>query len=122
MGDSGETERQTIETGREREILRDRDIASHLAKNRGRPEDAQGLPEAKTTTEWLEWVGADGGGEAGGGSSSLSAYQLERKVENVVLKTIQTYRAHPEETAAEESWDYVQFQVCESPTHQDPSL
>ncbi|XP_029060355.1 leukocyte antigen CD37 isoform X3 [Monodon monoceros] len=42
---------------------------------------------------------------------STQKVQLERKVENVVLKTIQTYRAHPEETAAEESWDYVQFQL-----------
>ncbi|XP_064345590.1 leukocyte antigen CD37 isoform X2 [Camelus dromedarius] len=37
--------------------------------------------------------------------------QLERKVKDVVQKTIQNYRAHPEETAAEESWDYVQFQL-----------
>ncbi|XP_066874293.1 leukocyte antigen CD37 isoform X2 [Kogia breviceps] len=42
---------------------------------------------------------------------STQKVQLERKVEDVVLKTIQTYRAHPEETAAEESWDYVQFQL-----------
>ncbi|KAI4534806.1 hypothetical protein MJG53_020950, partial [Ovis ammon polii x Ovis aries] len=46
-----------------------------------------------------------------GDSASLSACQLKRKVKDVVQKTIQTYRAHPEETAAEESWDYVQFQL-----------
>ena len=50
-----------------------------------------------------------------GDSASLSACQLKRKVKDVVQKTIQTYRAHPEETAAEESWDYVQFQVLEAP-------
>lgn len=37
-----------------------------------------------------------------------------RKVKDIVLKTIQNYRVHPEETAAEESWDYVQFQVREA--------
>ncbi|KAM9225237.1 leukocyte antigen CD37 [Dugong dugon] len=36
---------------------------------------------------------------------------LERKVQEMVLETIQNYRANPEETAAEESWDYVQFQL-----------
>ncbi|XP_064150060.1 leukocyte antigen CD37 isoform X1 [Loxodonta africana] len=36
---------------------------------------------------------------------------LERKVQEMVLKTIQNYRADPEEMAAEESWDYVQFQL-----------
>uniref|UniRef100_A0A8D1BPU9 Tetraspanin n=3 Tax=Sus scrofa TaxID=9823 RepID=A0A8D1BPU9_PIG len=36
---------------------------------------------------------------------------LVRKVKDIVLKTIQNYRVHPEETAAEESWDYVQFQL-----------
>ena len=55
-------------------------------------------------------------------SASLSACQLKRKVKDVVQKTIQTYRAHLEETAAEESWDYVQFQVREAPAHQGPSL
>ncbi|XP_042088241.1 leukocyte antigen CD37 isoform X3 [Ovis aries] len=42
---------------------------------------------------------------------STQRVQLKRKVKDVVQKTIQTYRAHPEETAAEESWDYVQFQL-----------
>ncbi|XP_058136556.1 leukocyte antigen CD37 isoform X2 [Dasypus novemcinctus] len=36
---------------------------------------------------------------------------LERKVQAVVLETIQNYRSNPEEMAAEESWDYVQFQL-----------
>ncbi|XP_007941020.1 leukocyte antigen CD37 [Orycteropus afer afer] len=36
---------------------------------------------------------------------------LERKVQEMVLETIQNYSADPEETAAEESWDYVQFQL-----------
>ncbi|XP_006868253.1 PREDICTED: leukocyte antigen CD37 [Chrysochloris asiatica] len=36
---------------------------------------------------------------------------LERKVQEMVLETIQNYRVNPEETAAEESWDYVQFQL-----------
>lgn len=31
------------------------------------------------------------------------------------METIQRYHAHPEESAAEESWDYVQFQVGEPP-------
>lgn len=53
-------------------------------------------------------VGAEGTGRA-----SLVASQLQRKVQDIVLGTIQNYRADPEETAAEESWDYVQFQVCE---------
>lgn len=57
-----------------------------------------------------------------GNSASLSACQLKKKVKDVVQKTIQTYRAHLEETAAEESWDYVQFQVREAPAHQEPSL
>lgn len=41
-----------------------------------------------------------------------------------MMETIQNYRAHPEESAAEESWDYVQFQVREAPTHPEvcPSL
>lgn len=40
------------------------------------------------------------------------------------METIQNYRSRPEESAAEESWDYVQFQVREAPTHADahPSL
>uniref|UniRef100_A0A8C6D053 Leukocyte antigen CD37 n=1 Tax=Moschus moschiferus TaxID=68415 RepID=A0A8C6D053_MOSMO len=42
---------------------------------------------------------------------STQRVQLKRKVKDVVQKTIQTYRAHLEETAAEESWDYVQFQL-----------
>lgn len=36
---------------------------------------------------------------------------VERKVKEIVMKTIQNYRANPEETEAEESWDYVQFQL-----------
>ncbi|KAM6223628.1 leukocyte antigen CD37 [Rhynchocyon petersi] len=36
---------------------------------------------------------------------------LERKVQEMVLDTIQNYHANAEETAAEESWDYVQFQL-----------
>ncbi|XP_076987284.1 leukocyte antigen CD37 isoform X1 [Tamandua tetradactyla] len=36
---------------------------------------------------------------------------LERKVQTMVLETIRNYRANPEETTAEESWDYVQFQL-----------
>lgn len=39
------------------------------------------------------------------------ASQLERSLQDIVEKTIQKYRTNPEETAAEESWDYVQFQV-----------
>ncbi|XP_020950388.1 leukocyte antigen CD37 isoform X4 [Sus scrofa] len=42
---------------------------------------------------------------------STQRVQLVRKVKDIVLKTIQNYRVHPEETAAEESWDYVQFQL-----------
>lgn len=40
------------------------------------------------------------------------------------METIQNYRSRPEESVAEESWDYVQFQVREAPTHADayPSL
>ncbi|XP_003269810.1 leukocyte antigen CD37 isoform X1 [Nomascus leucogenys] len=37
--------------------------------------------------------------------------QLERSLQDVVEKTIQKYGTNPEETAAEESWDYVQFQL-----------
>ncbi|KAM5133804.1 leukocyte antigen CD37 isoform 4-T5 [Callospermophilus lateralis] len=36
---------------------------------------------------------------------------VERRVQDIVLEAIQNYRADPEETAAEESWDYVQFQL-----------
>lgn len=32
-------------------------------------------------------------------------------MKEIVLETIQNYRSRPEESAAEESWDYVQFQV-----------
>uniref|UniRef100_A0A5F9CC26 Leukocyte antigen CD37 n=1 Tax=Oryctolagus cuniculus TaxID=9986 RepID=A0A5F9CC26_RABIT len=42
---------------------------------------------------------------------STQRVRLERKVQDVVLDTIRNYRADPEETAAEESWDYVQFQL-----------
>lgn len=59
------------------------------------------------------------GGKAGGDPVSLSASQLKRRVEDLVQETIQNYRADPEKTAAEESWDYVQFQVREAPTRWD---
>ncbi|XP_012589152.1 PREDICTED: leukocyte antigen CD37 isoform X2 [Condylura cristata] len=36
---------------------------------------------------------------------------LERKVKDIVMETIQNYHANPEDTEAEESWDYVQFQL-----------
>ncbi|XP_037372873.2 leukocyte antigen CD37 [Talpa occidentalis] len=36
---------------------------------------------------------------------------LERKVKDIVMETIQNYRTNPEDTEAEESWDYVQFQL-----------
>ncbi|KAG8521407.1 Leukocyte antigen CD37, partial [Galemys pyrenaicus] len=36
---------------------------------------------------------------------------LERKVKDIVLETIQNYHSNPEDTEAEESWDYVQFQL-----------
>nr|KAF6273699.1 CD37 molecule [Pipistrellus kuhlii] len=36
---------------------------------------------------------------------------LERKVKDFVLETIQNYHSDPERSAAEESWDYVQFQL-----------
>nr|XP_012316100.1 leukocyte antigen CD37 isoform X1 [Aotus nancymaae]XP_021524281.1 leukocyte antigen CD37 isoform X1 [Aotus nancymaae] len=42
---------------------------------------------------------------------STQRAKLERSVQDIVEKTIQNYRANPEETAAEESWDYVQFQL-----------
>ncbi|XP_008062375.1 leukocyte antigen CD37 isoform X2 [Carlito syrichta] len=42
---------------------------------------------------------------------STQRVRLERSMEDIVKKTIQNYRADPEDTAAEESWDYVQFQL-----------
>ncbi|XP_027632238.1 leukocyte antigen CD37 isoform X3 [Tupaia chinensis] len=42
---------------------------------------------------------------------STQRVRLERKVKDLVQETIQNYHTHPEETAAEESWDYVQFQL-----------
>uniref|UniRef100_A0A8C9HYC5 CD37 molecule n=1 Tax=Piliocolobus tephrosceles TaxID=591936 RepID=A0A8C9HYC5_9PRIM len=42
---------------------------------------------------------------------STQRAQLERSLQDMVEKTIQKYRTNPEETAAEESWDYVQFQL-----------
>ncbi|XP_024092527.3 leukocyte antigen CD37 isoform X7 [Pongo pygmaeus] len=42
---------------------------------------------------------------------STQRAQLERSLQDVVEKTIQKYGTNPEETAAEESWDYVQFQL-----------
>ncbi|KAL2762968.1 leukocyte antigen CD37 isoform B [Daubentonia madagascariensis] len=42
---------------------------------------------------------------------STQRVRLERSVQDIVKKTIQNYGADPEETAAEESWDYVQFQL-----------
>ncbi|XP_017356036.2 leukocyte antigen CD37 isoform X2 [Cebus imitator] len=42
---------------------------------------------------------------------STQRAQLERSVQDIVEKTIQNYRTNAEETAAEESWDYVQFQL-----------
>uniref|UniRef100_A0A8C8YRE9 Tetraspanin n=1 Tax=Prolemur simus TaxID=1328070 RepID=A0A8C8YRE9_PROSS len=42
---------------------------------------------------------------------STQRVRLERSVQDIVKKTIQNYHANPEETAAEESWDYVQFQL-----------
>lgn len=51
----------------------------------------------------------------GRGPASFSASQLERRVKDIVLQTIQMYRTDPEKTEAEESWDYVQFQVREAP-------
>ena len=33
-----------------------------------------------------------------------------------MMETIQNYHSRPEESAAEESWDYVQFQVRAVPT------
>lgn len=37
--------------------------------------------------------------------------RLERRMKDMVLETIRNYHANPEQTAAEESWDYVQFQL-----------
>lgn len=42
---------------------------------------------------------------------STQRIRLERRVKDIVQETIQNYRANPEQTAAEESWDYVQFQL-----------
>lgn len=37
-------------------------------------------------------------------------------MQELVLQTIHSYRTDPDDTAAEESWDYAQFQVCELAT------
>ncbi|XP_023562537.1 leukocyte antigen CD37 isoform X2 [Octodon degus] len=42
---------------------------------------------------------------------STQRVRLERRVKELVLSTIQNYGSDPEETAAEESWDYTQFQL-----------
>ncbi|XP_070258116.1 leukocyte antigen CD37 [Myotis yumanensis] len=42
---------------------------------------------------------------------STQKIRLERKVKDLVQETIQNYRSDPEKSAAEESWDYVQFQL-----------
>ncbi|XP_021022801.1 leukocyte antigen CD37 isoform X2 [Mus caroli] len=42
---------------------------------------------------------------------STQRVRLERRVQELVLRTIQSYRTNPDETAAEESWDYAQFQL-----------
>ncbi|KAI5935936.1 Leukocyte antigen CD37 [Manis javanica] len=42
---------------------------------------------------------------------STQRIRLERRVKDIVLQTIQMYRTDPEKTEAEESWDYVQFQL-----------
>nr|KAF6268583.1 CD37 molecule [Myotis myotis] len=42
---------------------------------------------------------------------STQKIRLERKVKELVQETIQNYRSDPEKSAAEESWDYVQFQL-----------
>ncbi|KAF6287693.1 CD37 molecule [Rhinolophus ferrumequinum] len=42
---------------------------------------------------------------------STQRIRLVRKVKDIVQETIHNYHANPEETAAEESWDYVQFQL-----------
>ncbi|XP_045712306.1 leukocyte antigen CD37 isoform X2 [Phyllostomus hastatus] len=42
---------------------------------------------------------------------STQRTRLERKVKDIIQETIQNYYANPENTEAEESWDYVQFQL-----------
>ncbi|KAM5207924.1 leukocyte antigen CD37 isoform 2-T3 [Hipposideros larvatus] len=42
---------------------------------------------------------------------STQRIRLERRMKDIVQETIRNYHANPEETAAEESWDYVQFQL-----------
>ncbi|XP_051004472.1 leukocyte antigen CD37 [Acomys russatus] len=42
---------------------------------------------------------------------STQRIRLERRVQELVLQTIQSYGTNPDETAAEESWDYAQFQL-----------
>ncbi|KAM5297205.1 leukocyte antigen CD37 [Glossophaga mutica] len=42
---------------------------------------------------------------------STQRIRLERKVKDIIQETIQNYYANPEQTEAEESWDYVQFQL-----------
>ncbi|KAM7058643.1 leukocyte antigen CD37 isoform 2-T3 [Molossus nigricans] len=42
---------------------------------------------------------------------STQHIRLERKVKDIVQETIQNYRTDPEKSAAEESWEYVQFQL-----------
>ncbi|XP_008563360.1 PREDICTED: leukocyte antigen CD37 isoform X1 [Galeopterus variegatus] len=42
---------------------------------------------------------------------STQRVRVERSVQDIVKKTIQNYHANPEDTVAEESWDYVQFQL-----------
>ncbi|XP_024422217.3 leukocyte antigen CD37 isoform X2 [Desmodus rotundus] len=42
---------------------------------------------------------------------STQRIRLERKVKDIIQETIQNYHANPENTEAEESWDYVQFQL-----------
>ncbi|XP_014707765.1 leukocyte antigen CD37 isoform X6 [Equus asinus] len=42
---------------------------------------------------------------------STQGGRLKRRVKDIVLETIQNYRTNPEQTGAEESWDFVQFQL-----------
>ncbi|KAL1769269.1 leukocyte antigen CD37 isoform X1 [Sigmodon hispidus] len=42
---------------------------------------------------------------------STQRIRLERRVQELVLQTIHNYRTNPDEAAAEESWDYAQFQL-----------
>lgn len=42
---------------------------------------------------------------------STQRIRLERRVQELVLQTIHRYHMNPDETAAEESWDYAQFQL-----------